>query len=57
VSVRIEEYTGNRTAPDVRAWAQEQGLTVGARGALPAQVVQAYAKAHRLRRKPAKAAA
>jgi hypothetical protein len=57
VSVRIEEYTGNRTAPDVRAWAQEQGFTVGARGALPTQVVQAYAKAHRLRRKPAKAAA
>lgn len=53
----IGDYTGNRTVREVRAWAQGQKLTTATRGALPAEVVAAYAKAHRLRRKPAPKAA
>lgn len=31
---------------DIRAWAQEQGMEVSARGRVPAEIREAYAKAH-----------
>lgn len=34
------------SARDIRAWAQEQGLDVPARGRVPAPVVEAYRAAH-----------
>lgn len=34
------------SAKDVRAWAEEQGLDVPARGRVPASVLDAYAAAH-----------
>lgn len=55
--MKISDYTGQHSPADVRAWAIKQGTVLAARGTLPADVVQAYAKAHRLRRRPAKAAA
>ncbi|WP_392508029.1 Lsr2 family protein [Naumannella halotolerans] len=33
-------------AGDVRAWAQAQGLEVSARGRIPAEIQEAYDKAH-----------
>ena len=33
-------------AGKVRVWAQEQGLSVGARGRIPAEVTEAYKAAH-----------
>lgn len=33
-------------AIDIRAWAQEQGMTVSARGRVPAEIRQAYEAAH-----------
>lgn len=38
---------GGTAATDIRAWAQEQGLTVSARGRVPADIKEAYDKAHR----------
>ena len=32
---------------DVRAWAREQGMTVGERGKFPPDVIKAYNKAHK----------
>ena len=39
---------------DVRAWAQEQGMSVGARGRLPRAVIDAYGQAHAKPRKARK---
>ncbi|QLQ14824.1 MAG: Lsr2 family protein [Micropruina sp.] len=38
---------GGAAATDIRTWAQEQGLTVSARGRVPADIREAYDKAHR----------
>lgn len=38
--------TGGPDAKQVRAWAQEQGLDVPARGRVPASIVEAYEAAH-----------
>ncbi len=38
--------SGGPSAKDVRAWAQEQGLDVPARGRVPASVLDAYSAAH-----------
>jgi len=35
------------TASDVRTWAVENGITVGARGCIPASVVSAFNKGKR----------
>lgn len=34
------------SATDVRAWAQSQGLNVSARGRVPAEIREAYERAH-----------
>ena len=34
-------------AQEVRYWAKGRGFTVGARGRIPADVIEAYNKAHR----------
>ena len=41
---RRASASGNAT--DIRAWAQEQGMTVSARGRVPAEVRAAYEAAH-----------
>ena len=37
-------------AADVRTWAIAKGLTVGARGPLPQNVIDAFNKAHRAKK-------
>ncbi len=37
---------GSGSATDIRAWAQAQGMTVNARGRVPAEVRAAYEAAH-----------
>lgn len=36
----------NNNATDIRAWAQEQGMAVSARGRVPAEIRAAYEAAH-----------
>ncbi len=43
------------TTADIRAWAQQNGHPVGDRGRLPAELVEAYDKAHRSGKTPAQA--
>jgi len=44
---RLRSETGNRPSTnDVRTWARSQGLYVGDRGRLPAELVIAYEAAH-----------
>ena len=38
------------SAAEVRAWALDRGLTVGARGRLSADVIEAFNKAHRVKK-------
>lgn len=35
------------TATDVRYWAKARGIAVGSRGRIPADVIEAFNKAHR----------
>lgn len=37
---------GSGNATEIRAWAQEQGMSVSSRGRVPAEVRQAYEAAH-----------
>lgn len=38
--------TTEATPAEIRAWAKQQGIQVGARGTLSAEVKDAYAEAH-----------
>lgn len=38
--------TGKGSAADIRAWAQQQGMTVSERGRVSAEVREAYDRAH-----------
>ncbi|WP_292833058.1 Lsr2 family protein [Microbacterium sp.] len=42
----VTKRSGQRDYAPVRAWAAEQGLTVSARGRVPASVLEAYDAAH-----------
>jgi hypothetical protein len=43
---KASKAAGNSEAGKVRAWAQAQGLAVGARGRIPAEVTEAYRAAN-----------
>lgn len=45
-SRRSKPQSGSTSAKDIRAWAIEEGLTVPARGRVPADIIEAYHAAH-----------
>lgn len=43
---RRSSGTGSSKTAEIRAWAQANGYTVSSRGRIPADIVEAYEKAH-----------